>query len=396
MKVLINQTTALRQKAGMGHYIAQLIRCLPLEAGADRFLLYPGKWTELGLAGWKKTQHLLKKVRGTAAPGLAARPAAAWLNTWGRKLLAWHFRLAAGKDFDLYHEPNYIPQPCARPTIITVADLSLLLHPHWHPAERARHFAKFFPQGLAQSAHVITISEFSRQEILRHLNVPGERVTCTYMGIKPGLGPLPRGQVLPVLRRLGLPDGYLLYVGTLEPRKNLLLLMQAYCDMPAAVRDRCPLVLAGGWGWNTAELAEFFHSQARHRGVMHLGYTAERDLPALYHGARALVFPTHYEGFGLPPLEMMACGGAVLASTAGAVVETAGSRAHLIDPLDRDGWREAMTRVIVDDDWCQSLRRGAEEVARPFTWERCAAATWDVYRRVGGAGMKAPVLARAA
>jgi glycosyltransferase involved in cell wall biosynthesis len=400
MKVLVNQTTALRQKAGMGHYIAQLVRCLPLEAGTDQILLYPGRWTQAGLEGWKSTQRFLGRIRKpgpAASSGPASESKRAWKNAWGRRLLAWHFQLfGAGRDFDLYHEPNYIPQACNRPTITTVADLSLLLHPEWHPAERANHFARYFPKGLAQCAHVITISEFSRQEIMRHLQIPAERITCTHMGIKPGLGPLPRNFVLKVLERLGLPENYLLYVGTLEPRKNLLLLLQAYCDMPEAVRRRSPLVLAGGWGWNTGDLAEFYHAHAKHKGVIHLGYAAEADLPALYNGACALVFPTHYEGFGMPVLEMMACGGPVLSSTAGALVEIGGSRAHFLEPLDRDAWRQAMERIIVDQDWWQELRRGVEEVARPFTWERCASATWKVYRHVAGLSASLASLPKAA
>src|SRR5581483_7509817 len=126
---------------------------------------------------------------------------------------------------------------------------------------------------------------------------------------------------------------------------------------------RWPLVLVGGWGWNTADVAEYLHAEARHRGVLHVGYIAEEHLPAVYNGARALVYPTLYEGFGLPPVEMMACGGAVLASTAGALVETIGSRAHLIDPDDVDGWRRALLRVTQDDEWWQALRLGAEEAA---------------------------------
>ena len=169
------------------------------------------------------------------------------------------------------------------------------------------------------------------------------------------------------------------------------MLLKAYTDLPAPIRDRCPLVLVGGWGWNTTELANFYQNTARHRGVLHLGYVRDEDLAALYNGARALVFPTHYEGFGLPPIEMMACGGAVLASTAGAVVETVGARAHLLDPLDQDSWQEAMRRVIVDDDWRQQLRIGVMELARHYTWERCAADTWQVYRRVLGVAAPAPM-----
>jgi alpha-1,3-rhamnosyl/mannosyltransferase len=198
------------------------------------------------------------------------------------------------------------------------------------------------------------------------------------------MAPLPDDAVRQVRQRLRLPDRYLLHVGTLEPRKNLVMLMRAYGDLPAAVRESCPLVLAGGWGWNVGELAEHYQTTARHRGVRHLGYVTDTDLPALYNGATALVFPSHYEGFGLPPLEMMACGGAVIASTAGAVVEMVGRKACLLESDDLAGWRDAMHRVVVDEDWRDSLRRGTIEIARPFTWERCARETFEVYRAILG------------
>jgi alpha-1,3-rhamnosyl/mannosyltransferase len=200
------------------------------------------------------------------------------------------------------------------------------------------------------------------------------------MGIRPGLGPLPQEQVALTLKRLDLPPRYLLYLGTLEPRKNVLLLMRAYCALPAAVRARWPLLLVGGWGWNTAEIAEYYHAEARHRGALHRGYLPEEHLAAVYNGARALVYPSRYEGFGLPPIEMMACGGAVLASTAGALVETVGDRAHLIDPDDQDGWTEALRRIADQDDWRESLRADVTRTARQFTWEACAADTLRVYR----------------
>jgi alpha-1,3-rhamnosyl/mannosyltransferase len=150
------------------------------------------------------------------------------------------------------------------------------------------------------------------------------------------------------------------------------------------LRERWPLMLVGNWGWNSWEVAQYLEEEARHRGVIHVGYLAERDLAAVYNGARALVYPSLYEGFGLPPLEMVACGGAVLASTAGALVETVGSAAHLIDPRDRDGWRHAMRRVLEDDGWHASLRLAGVGLARPYTWESCARRTLEVYRLLCG------------
>lgn len=389
MKILINQTVALRQKTGMGHYVSHLVHCLSERITGDQLVLYPGSWTQSGLGGLQKLGRALRRIKGSLTGSAweddTGSASGSFVSAWGRSLQNWHYQtFGPGGDFDIYHEPNYIPFACDRPTIITVADLSALLHPHWHPIERAKHFEKNFLSGLEQSVHVLTISEFSRQEILKNLPVRPERVSCTPMGVRAGLRPLPDDKVLPVLRRLGLAAGYLLHVGTLEPRKNLLMLLRAYTRLPQAVRQRAPLVLAGNWGWNSADLRDFYHTQARHKGVVHLGYAADDDLPALYNAARALVFPSHYEGFGLPPLEMLACGGAVLGSTAGAVVECVGGHAHLLDPLDQDGWQQAMQRVIVDDDFWYSLRQGVCDVARPYTWARCAETTWEAYCHVLG------------
>jgi alpha-1,3-rhamnosyl/mannosyltransferase len=237
---------------------------------------------------------------------------------------------------------------------------------------------------LRQTEHFLTISEAVRQEIISTLGVSPSRVTRIYLGVRPWLHPLPVDEVLAGLRSLALPPRYLLYVGTIEPRKNILTLLRAYCDLPSSLREGCPLVLAGGWGWQTEDVAAFYETQAKHKNVVRLGYVAEKDLALLYNGARALVYPSLYEGLGLPPLEMLACGGAVLASTAEAIAEVVGGQAHLIEPRDLSGWRDALRRIMTDDDWWKTLRLGAVEYARPFTWDRCAEETLRVYRNVVG------------
>jgi glycosyltransferase involved in cell wall biosynthesis len=297
-------------------------------------------------------------------------------------------------NYDVYHEPNYIPIESDLQTVTTICDLSALVHPEWHPADRVAHFERKFREGLSRSAHFIAISEVGRQEIIATLGLRPDQVTRTYLGTRPNLYPLPTDKVDTTLRFLDLPPRYLLFVGTIEPRKNVLTLMRAYCALPGEVRDAYPLLLVGGWGWNSADVAAYLNDEARHKNVHHVGYLPEEHLCALYNGARALVFPSLYEGFGLPPLEMMACGGAVLASTADALEETVGGQAHLVAPHDLDGWREALLRVTCDDDWWQQLRFGAEDVARPFTWERCAAETFAVYRTLRGEITPAPEPAR--
>jgi alpha-1,3-rhamnosyl/mannosyltransferase len=394
MRVVVNELAALGRKTGIGHYTVELLRCLRRQAVDDHIDAFPHGWLRRGkllYSGARHRGHPPSQHTGGDHREPRSLPAAlrSWvldrLRDWGRSAAAWSFQAFCRRQrCQVYHEPNYIPLPSSLPTVATVCDLSVLLHPQWHPADRVAYFERHFQRSLTNCAHVIAISEFCRQEIIRFLGVPSERVTRTYLGTRPGLRPLPREQAASVLDQLGLPPEYLLYLGTLEPRKNLLTLLRAYCRLPLPLRERFPLVLVGSWGWKAGAIADFLQRTGSSRGVLHLGYVPEQHLAALYNGARALVYPSLYEGFGLPPVEMLACGGAVLASTAGALTETVGGQAHLIAPDDEDGWCEGMERVLDDDDWWQWLRQGAVEAARPFTWERCAAETLNVYRTVAG------------
>jgi glycosyltransferase involved in cell wall biosynthesis len=400
MRVLVNGLAAAGPMTGIGHYTTQLLRCLRAQADKEDIYVFPNRWLRQARSLWVHLRSRLEKTSqqapGAAKPATATRraasaPRATWhgrtlraLRASGQWLLTRNFQAACRSGFDLYHEPNYIPLPSDLPTVATVHDLSVLLHPEWHPADRVAYFERHFRYGLQQCRHVLAISESARQEILRTLHLRPEQVTRTYMGIRPGLMPLPPHKIQQTLRQLNLPSRYLLYVGTIEPRKNLTTLLRAYRALDERVRRAYPLVLVGNWGWNAGEVARLLQSKEAAAEVIHLGYVPEGALSALYNGARALVYPSLYEGFGLPPVEMLACGGAVLASTAGALVETVGQKAHLIEPLDLEGWRQAMQRVVEDEDWWQALRRGAVEAAKPFTWEQCAADTLRVYRQLCG------------
>jgi alpha-1,3-rhamnosyl/mannosyltransferase len=385
MRVVVNRLTALRQKAGVGHYAAALSLALETQLERDDAILpFPGPLAERVLAAVSRIQPKRRPSRG----GGSGRGV-------GRSLVDLAFRsFCAMRRFDLYHELNNIPLPCDRPTVTTVHDLSPLLGPDWHPAERVRFFAERFHDGLKQSQHIVTPSEAVRRELIQSCGVSPERVTTVSNGVRAAFRPMTSLAIQVVMRRLGLSTPYFLVVGTLEPRKNLLMLMKAYCRLPARIRENAPLVLAGGWGWNNAELARFHHDHGRHLGVVHLGYVADEDLPALYNGALGLCFPSHYEGFGLPAAEMLACGGAVLASTAPAITEVVGKKAELIHADDEDGWHEAMARLALDPDWRRRLRHGARQHVAERTWVRCACETWSVYRRV--LGLERPVEQRRA
>jgi alpha-1,3-rhamnosyl/mannosyltransferase len=390
MRILINGLAAAGPRTGIGHYTTELARCLDELAGPDTIHLFQPDWVRQAKGWLGRLRHRVEQPRSALPPRPGQPRNPGWraglldrVRRTGLGVYRWRFRGVCRRgDYDLYHEPSFLPVDCDLPTVVTIHDLSVLLHPEWHPADRVAQHQREFERGVARAVHVLAISECARLEIIRTLGLPADRVTRTYMGVRPGLRPMAESEVRGQLEALGLPRRYLLYLGTIEPRKNVLMLLRAYCALPSAVRERYPLVLVGGWGWNSGDVHTYLHEHARHRGVIYLGYLPEEHLGCLYNGARALLFPSCYEGFGLPPVEMLACGGAVLASTAGAVVETAGRAACLLHPDDLDAWRAAIERVCLDDDWCQSLRQGALEAARPFTWERCAADTLEVYRGV--------------
>jgi alpha-1,3-rhamnosyl/mannosyltransferase len=390
VRVIVNQLSTSGKKTGVGHYSAQLFNHLRQQAGSDQIDGFPGTGMRHARRVWAQVYPILEKGLKERPPNerLLALPLPSWrraslklLRGIGHGLMAHQFRkVFSARQYDLYHETNFLPLPNTFPTVATFHDLSVLLYPEWHPADRVAHFEHHLPNTLSQCVHFLTVSEFSRQEVIRTLNIPPERITRVYNGIRSDMRPMAREEVQPVLKKLGLPPRYLLYLGTLEPRKNILRLLQAYCALPDSLRSQWPLLLVGGWGWRFMEIADYLFNVARHHGVIHLGYVADKYLPAIYNGARALIYPSHYEGFGLPPLEMMACGGPVLTSTAGALVETAGAFSHLVHPENVDEWRDSMARVLRDDDWWRGLRRGVVQAAQKYSWATCARETLQVYR----------------
>lgn len=389
MKALVNITSTLGKKTGIGYYATALLAAFQRFHSDLQIDTFPkGLLLRLNSLGSRvknnvDTDH---SATGSLFQSLGSLTSSVKksllkaLREMNRLANRASFRLFLNKsDYDLYHEPNYIPYPIDLPTVVTIPDLSVLLHPEWHPTDRARYFEKYFHKSIQNCSHFLAISESVNQELVTHLGISSEKVTTTPLGIRDGLGPLPDAEVQSVLKSLRLPPQYLLHLGTLEPRKNLLFLMKTYCSLPEAIRQKWPLLLVGKWGWNTKAIADYYHSEAKHKGVLHIGYVPDSAMSALYNGARALLFPSHYEGFGLPPLEMMACGGAVIASTADAIAETVGKKAHLISPEDTADWRDAIHRVVSDNEWHAQLQRGTIQHAQRYSWRRCAEATRAAY-----------------
>ena len=379
MKVILNGLAALKPKTGVGHHVANLGTALQAHYPQDSFTLYPGKSVSDSIrrinrpstpdsgnatSGWRNQLRALAKSAAKAASQLHFR---AYTSTFG---------------FDLYHEPNFVPFATDLPTIVTVHDLSVLQFPQWHPIDRVRMHERYFRTALIKAAHVIVVSDAIRAEVIQQFNTPGDRITTVYNGIHHVFHLQNRDTIAETRFKLGLPQQFFLCVGTIEPRKNLLTVMQAFTQLPVETREACPLLLAGPWGWKSDAERKFYYDIGRHHGIRQLGYVPETELPAIYGAATALLYPSHYEGFGLPPVEMLATGGAVIASTDAAVREVCGKFAVFIPPTDTDGWHDTMLRIATDVEYRNSVKIGGLEHARQFTWERAAEKTMAVYRRV--------------
>ncbi|MCX8050078.1 MAG: glycosyltransferase family 4 protein [Methylohalobius sp.] len=283
----------------------------------------------------------------------------------------------------VYHEPNYIPPSLDCPLVITVHDLSHLVFPQYHPKERVRWLERQLPKALEQAAKVITVSEFSRREILNRLGLAAHKVVTIPLGLEASFRLLPPEVLTSVLARHSLAQqGYVLAVGTLEPRKNLARLLEAYALLPKAVRRRVPLVLVGAKGWHTTPLWSKLDPLARRSELRWLGYVHDAELPALYAGAAVFAYVSLYEGFGLPVLEAMGCGAPVVTSQGSAMASWAGEAAVLADPEDALSIREALLCLLEDVELAQRLRARGQALARRFSWPSCAEATLAVYTEV--------------
>lgn len=288
------------------------------------------------------------------------------------------------RGLSVFHAPDHhIPRLRGTPVVATVMDIIPLRHPEWVSGRMSRRVMNWLFGRLArQAAHVVTISEFSAADIADGLRIPRERISAIPLGVDPSFFCVAEpAQAQAALHRYGLRPGYFLFVGTLQPRKNLGRILEAHNALPRDVRQAHPLVVVGRDGWGTeALIGQLGESIAQ--GCCHwLKYVPQPDLPILLRESRALVYPSLFEGFGLPIVEAFAAGTAVVTANTTSIPEVAADAALLVDPTSVDQLRDAMLAVAQDDALRADLvRRGGARAAR-FNWDATVRATLDVYRR---------------
>ena len=294
----------------------------------------------------------------------------------------WAKRKAAPR-FDIVHGPNYALPDFDGAGIVTFHDLSVFRYPELHPPARVAHFEKDVRRALDRAAHLIADCEAIKQELIGFAGLDSSKVTAVPLGLSERFRPSSAEERSAILRRYGLPEtGYGLTVSSLEPRKRIDRLLAAWRILPTAVRSRYPLVVAGAKGWHNERLLEDIDRAVSEGWAISLGFVPDEALPGLLSGASLFVFPSVYEGFGLPPLEAMACGVPTLVAREPCLEEVTAGAAMLCDPEDISGFAAAIVQGLEDEPWREGAISGGIQVAGGYTWQRCVDETVGVYQRV--------------
>lgn len=354
--------------SGIGRYALELASRLPMNEGVESIrYFHQGRWIIDPTDLLNPAFHPLQKT---------------WLQKrepmWLRDQ-----RLKRQCRDRLFHGPNYFLPACAGNGVATIHDLSAFRFPETHPVERIKQFETNFTTTLARAAHLITDTEAIRREVISHFSWPEKQITAIPLGVGNRYRPHEKHETTEVLAGHGLCHGeYSLCVATIEPRKNIDLLLDAYHELPPILRKLFPLVLVGNEGWQSEKLHSRIEACCIEGWLRYLKFVPEADLPMLYAGARLFVYPSQYEGFGLPVLEAMASGVPVITSLDPALVEVSGGTTLTVSSDDSEALRQAVLKGLEDDSWRDEALVSGLQRASQFTWERCVDQTVQVYQRL--------------
>ncbi|MEO8287200.1 MAG: glycosyltransferase family 1 protein [Chloroflexota bacterium] len=369
--------TSNYRQAGLSRYIYELVQQLPVVDPQNHYTAFVGNG-DIPAGFLAATPSNLSYSR-SRLPTVKAPVRIAWEQTI--------LPLATARErIDLLFCPvNVRPVVSTAPVIITIHDVIFLHYPAaFHPLKRL-YLKAMTGWSARHSAHVITVSEATRRDVISMLGVPPHRVTTVHNGVGSQFCPIPIEEQEVFKRQKGIDGRTILYVGTLEPRKNVSTLIEAFAAIAADPElNDVKLIIGGSKGWYYDEIfatAERLGLTASGR-VQFLGRVPDEELPLWYNIATLCAYPSLYEGFGLPPLEAMACGTPAIVSDRSALPEVVGAAGLLVDPEDTKGWSEALSRVLKNESLAAELGRKALEQAARFSWERTARETAAVFRKV--------------
>ncbi len=366
MRIGIDVRITHYTRGGISNYVLRLLKALaPLDADTDYRVLHS------------------RKDRSPPIPGPNFHPVACWTPSHNR-LERWALGVEVARlGLDLLHTTDFIPPAFGyRKSVITVHDLTFFHYPQFLTADSRRYYNQQIRWAVRHTEHILADSYATKSDMVSMLDVPPAKITVVHLAAGPAFRPLDKAQVAQVIVHYDLEPGYLLCVGTLEPRKNLPGLLQAYRLLLDTQVTAAPLVLVGGKGWLYDEIFERVEELHLADRVRFLHNVPTADLPALYNAASLLTTPSFYEGFGLPALEAMACGTPVVVANRSSLPEIVGEAGLLVNPDDVDDIAQALARALTDEPLQARMRGlGLAQAAR-FTWERAAQETLAVYHQV--------------
>jgi glycosyltransferase involved in cell wall biosynthesis len=358
------------RETGNETYVLNLLQNLP-QVDAALPLVYRAIVLDPG--------EISKRVRTNEHLRLVGiRPSASWVRIPVSMPI-----LAAREKLDLLHVTYVTPPYCPCPTVVTVHDIAFKLYPEFFPARVRLILSMLVPPSMRRAARVITVSESAKRDIIAHYGIPESKIAVTHEAAAAHYCVTDdRGRVEEVKQRYGIERDFILIVGNLQPRKNTKRLIQAYARLPATLRKRYRLVVVGQALWLHSDVYRAIAEHDLHDSVTFTGYVSDADLVLLYNAASLFVYPSIYEGFGLPVLEAMACGTPVITSNCSSLPEVAGQAAILVDPTDIDEIARAMASVVTDPTLARSLSTIGRERASTFSWQQTARQTAKVYAEV--------------
>lgn len=361
-------------KTGVGHYTFELACALATIEPSSHFeIVYPSTYPPVRLVedGQKPLPDNLKLSRAPVGP---------FGRHWWSAGLPRYIR---NSKLEVFHGTNYdVPlwRRCA--TVLTIHDLSLLIHPETHQKRSVRRARRRLPMMVRTADAIITPTESVRREVCDYLRVKPEKVFVVPEAARACFRPMEFSAAEGVRRKLGIEDEFLLTVGTIEPRKNLPVLINAFDEViRTRPHSKLQLVIAGGSGWLSAPVFEAIETSPARDHILLAGYLHDEDLRALYALCRIFIYPSIYEGFGLPPLEAMACGAPVIASRIPALAETTGDAALLFDHTSANDLAQKILVLVSDENARQKYSNAGLKRASEFSWEHTAQSTLDVYTK---------------
>ena len=303
------------------------------------------------------------------------------------KTLLWYLYLGMQnnrlKKLDIIHNPTQCPTFFRfKPKyIFTVHDITPLIDSKEHPIYRVLSYKLLLPRTLKTADKIIAVSNSTKKDLMHHFDIPEEKIKVILEAADEKFKPLNNKEINKVNQKYSLNFPFILYVGTLEPRKNIPSLIKAFYKLKKK-NLQYKLVIAGKKGWKYKEIFETIDKLNLQNDVVFTGYVSDEDLPALYNAADLFVYPSIYEGFGLPPLEAMACGTPVITSNTSSLPEVVGDAGIMVDPYDIDGLVDAMYEVLTNEGLRENMIKKGLERAKMFSWEKCARETLEVYEEV--------------